>query len=110
MIINILWAFIILIPALLNVDLSGWWSYPLESSLWIILTAPLHFWLSYHFLIPASAQIEGQDNKGISSFWKIILLTVSFLVAVGSVFLVVKIYTEYPWKLVVELFFRFNSG
>jgi hypothetical protein len=94
----------------LGVGLSGWWSYPLETSLWIVLTAPLHIWFSRYFLLPVSTQIEHKEVKGLSLSWKLILLTGSILFALVSVILVVKIYTEYPWKMVFELLISINSG
>jgi len=104
---NSFWVIVMLYPSLMQllINLSYWTIYPIETLLGIIITFPLHFWFVNQGLECWNcSQDEGTAPARFRKPPTLVivgLVALSYLVALGSVFMVVKLYTGFPWKDVI---------
>jgi len=106
LIMNVFWVSVTIIPALLrNVISIPYWLFPsVEALIAISITYPLHAWMLTYGL-ENGYSLQGPQTKHIRFLWPatIGLLVLSCLAVLGSVIIVVQLYTGLSWKEVLLL-------
>lgn len=103
LVMNVFWVVVMLVPAILRRFYSpaSWLLYPLETLIGIALTIPLHFWLLKQKL---ESWYSGEDNDTSTvapaqrgRFLTFGLFVCSYILAFGSVLLMLKLVTGLGW-------------
>lgn len=102
--VNLFWAAVMIFPSLLRQVFSyvNWALYPADTLIGILVTFPLHAWM-----LRCGLEVWHPGQKGETRLkrlgWPVApgLLVISYLVMLGSVVIVVQVYTGLPWRDVI---------
>ena len=104
LVINLLWAAVMIFPALLRQVFSyaNWALYPADTMIGILISFPLHVWMLKHGLEVWQSEQDGEARL-MRLDWPVNagLLALSYLVVLGIVVMVVQIYTGLSWRDVI---------
>jgi dienelactone hydrolase len=104
LVINLLWAAVMIFPALLRQVFSyaNWALYPVDTMIGILISLPLHAWMLKRGLEVWQPERDGEARlKRLGWPVNAGLLVLSYLVVLGSVVVVVQVYTGLPWREVI---------
>jgi hypothetical protein len=103
---NVFWVSEILFPALLPdvIRIPYWLFFSTVLLIAIPITYPFHAWLvRCGFVCGLHFELSARKPSRLDKIAIIGILTLSFLAALGSVVVVVQIYTELPWQEVLRI-------
>jgi hypothetical protein len=106
LLVNVVWACANVLPALLRdfMRIPYWSYYPVVALIAIPVTYPLHAWLTRGGLERVMA-LHGPPSQPTRAVWRILVVLVLFsmLAVLGSVVVVVQVYTGLPWGEVLRI-------
>ena len=110
--VNIIYLVVMFFPTLVRhaVSIPIWLLYIPEVLLGIVFTFPLHFWISKSGLeiwTPAGKTFSDVSKPNLKLAYTFLCL--SFLAVAGSFFIIVQMYTDYPWRDVIKIVLGFNT-
>jgi hypothetical protein len=107
LVVNTFWVIVMLVPRLLGdfVYIPQWLQYPTDVLTSAVITFPLHYWLLKRGFTRGLYNEESQatfpSRKRLPWLLASVLLLVSYIAVLGSVFLMVQSATGYGWQDVI---------
>ena len=101
---NLFWVVVMIFPATLRefFSHSNWALYPADVLMGIVVTFPLHAWMMKRGLEVWQPGVDAEMKlRHLGRPAAVGLLVFSYLAVLGSVVVVVQIYTGLPWKDVI---------